>query len=176
MARPSGLLHTRKDVQTLLAALETHADKVIAAAREASQALTKEEFGIYSRFRGHCDDFDTLAIVIEYRLKNLRTGRDTDLEKQFEELGIFMLTATLQTSLHFLKILSTRKELPLGSKDIFLGELRNLYRVKQMLELDKFRQKVSTRAVKDIETAEEILSVIIERAPSLLQLEADEAA
>ncbi|MCA3263889.1 MAG: hypothetical protein ING44_18240 [Telmatospirillum sp.] len=176
MARSSGLLHTRKDVQTLLAALETHADKVIAAAKEASQALAEEEFGIYSRFRGHCDDFDTLAIVIEYRLKNLRTGRDMALEKQFEELGIFMLTATLQTSLHFLKILSTRNELPLGSKDIFLGELRNLYRVKQMLEQDRYRKKVSSRAVKDIETAEEILSVIIERAPSLLQLETGEAA
>ncbi len=87
-----------------------------------------------------------------------------------------MLTATLQTSLHFLKILSIRNELPLGSKDIFLGELRNLYRAKQLLELDKYRSKVSARAVKDIETAEEILSVIIERAPNLLQLETVEAA
>ena len=69
-----------------------------------------------------------------------------------------------------------RNELPLGSKDIFLGELRNLYRVKQMLELDRYRQKVSSRAVKDIETAEEILGVIIDRAPSLLQLETGEAA
>jgi uncharacterized protein (UPF0147 family) len=49
-------------------------------------------------------------------------------------------------------------------------------RAKQMLELDKYRNKVSARAVKDIETAEEILGVIIERAPSLLQLEAVEAA
>jgi hypothetical protein len=87
-----------------------------------------------------------------------------------------VLTATLQTSLHFLKILSIRNELPLGSKDIFLGELRNLYRAKQLLELDKYRSKVSARAVKDIETAEEILSVIIERAPNLLQLETVEAA
>jgi hypothetical protein len=87
-----------------------------------------------------------------------------------------VLTATLQTSLHFLKILSIRNELPLGSKDIFLGELGNLYRAKQLLELDKYRSKVSARAVKDIETAEEILSVIIERAPNLLQLETVEAA
>jgi hypothetical protein len=176
VARSSALVHTRKDIEKLFAALDAHADKVVDTAKEASQALANDEFGIYSRFRRHCDDFDTLAIVIEYRLKNLATGRDTALEKQFEELGIFVLTATLQTSLHFLKILSTRNELPLGSKDIFLGELRNLYRAKQMLELDKYRNKVSARAVKDIETAEEILSVIIERAPSLLQLEAVEAA
>ncbi len=172
MARFSGLVHTRKDVEILLSALDAHASRVIDTAKNATQALTKDEFGVYARFRRHCDDFDTLAIVIEYRLKNLSTGRDAALETQFEELGVFMLTATLQTSLHFLKILSARKELPLGSKDIFLGELRNLYRAKQMLELDRFRRNVSTRAVKDIETAEEILNVIIERAPSLLRLEA----
>ena len=172
----AGLLHTRRDVEKLLAALEGHADQVIAAAKEVSSALAQEEFGLYARFRGHCDDFDTLAIVIEYRLKALREGRDAALEKQFEELGVFMLTATLQTSLHFLKLLSTRNELPLGSKDIFLGELRSLYRVKQMLESEKYKRKISSRAVKDMETAEEILGVIIERAPSLLQLETGAAA
>lgn len=81
-----------------------------------------------------------------------------------------MLTATLQTSLHFLRILSQKNDLPLGSKDILLGELRSIYRVKQLLELDRYKAKISSRAAKDIETAEEILSLIIERAPSLLQL------
>jgi len=168
--------HTRSEVEGLLGALEAHADKVIAAAKDVTKALAEEEFGIYARFRGHCDDFDTLAIVIEYRLKNLRGGRDKALEAQFEELTLFMLSATLQTSLHFLRILANRNELPLGSKDIFLSELRSLYRVKQLLEMERFRNKISSRAVKDIETAEEILGVIIERAPSLLQLETGGAA
>ncbi len=175
MSRPA-TLHNKRDVEKLLAALEGHADHVIAAAKEVSTALMQEEFGIYSRFRGHCDDFDTLAIVIEYRLKSLRGGRDKALEAQFEELSLFMLTATLQTSLHFLRLLSTRNELPLGSKDIFLGELRSLYRVKQMLEMERYKNKISSRVGKDIETAEEILGVIIDRAPSLLQLETGQAA
>jgi hypothetical protein len=42
--------------------------------------------------------------------------------------------------------------------------------------MERFRNKISSRAVKDIETAEEILGVIIERAPSLLQLETGGAA
>ncbi|MBI3506999.1 MAG: hypothetical protein HY059_19350 [Proteobacteria bacterium] len=169
MSRPA-TQHTRREVENLLTALEGHADHVISAAKEVSGALEQEEFGIYAKFRSHCDDFDTLAIVIEYRLKNLRGGRDKALEAQFEELTVFMLSATLQTSLHFLRILAHRNELPLGSKDIFLSELRSLYRVKQLLEMDRFRNKISSRANKDIETAEEILGVIIERAPSLLQL------
>jgi len=168
--------HTRREVESLLSALEGHADNVISAAKDVSGALAEEEFGIYARFRAHCDDFDTLAIVIEYRLKNLRGGRDKALEAQFEELTLFMLSATLQTSLHFLKILANRNELPLGSKDIFLSELRSLYRVKQLLEMDRFKQKISARAARDIETAEEILGLIIERAPSLLQLEIGGAA
>ncbi|MBL8806385.1 MAG: hypothetical protein JNN22_06025 [Rhodospirillales bacterium] len=175
MSRPA-TQHTRREVESLLSALEGHADNVISAAKDVSGALAEEEFGIYARFRAHCDDFDTLAIVIEYRLKNLRGGRDKALEAQFEELTLFMLSATLQTSLHFLKILANRNELPLGSKDIFLSELRSLYRVKQLLEMDRFKQKISARAARDIETAEEILGLIIERAPSLLQLEIGGAA
>ena len=175
LSRPA-TQHTRREVEQLLAALEGHADRVISAAKEVSGAIAQEEFGIYAKFRGSCDDFDTLAIVIEYRLKNLRGGRDRALEAQFEELTLFMLSATLQTSLHFLRLLAHRNELPLGSKDIFLSELRSLYRVKQLLEMERYRAKISSRAVKDIETAEEILGVIIERAPSLLQLEVGGAA
>jgi hypothetical protein len=170
MAGTSVTQHTRQEVEGLLAALEGHADGVIAAAKLVSNKISEQEWHAYSEFRDRCDDFDTLAIVIEYRLKNLRGGRDPALERQFEELQLFMLTATLQTSLHFLKILAQKNELPLGSKDIFLGELRSIYRVKNLLELERFRTKISSRANKDIETAEEILSVIIERAPSLLQL------
>lgn len=162
--------HTRAEVEGLLAALEGHADGVIEAAKLVSNKISEQEWHAYSAFRDRCDDFDTLAIVIEYRLKNLRGGRDAQLERQFEELQLFMLTATLQTSLHFLKILSQKNDLPLGSKDILLGELRSIYRVKQLLELDRYKTKISSRAAKDIETAEEILSLIIERAPSLLQL------
>jgi hypothetical protein len=162
--------HTRAEVEGLLAALEGHADGVIEAAKLVSNKIAEQEWHAYSAFRDRCDDFDTLAIVIEYRLKNLRGGRDSQLERQFEELQLFMLTATLQTSLHFLKILSQKNDLPLGSKDILLGELRSIYRVKQLLELDRYKTKISSRAAKDIETAEEILSLIIERAPSLLQL------
>ncbi len=162
--------HTRAEVEGLLAALEGHADGVIEAAKLVSNKINEQEWHAYSAFRDRCDDFDTLAIVIEYRLKNLRGGRDAQLERQFEELQLFMLTATLQTSLHFLRILSQKNDLPLGSKDILLGELRSIYRVKQLLELDRYKTKISSRAAKDIETAEEILSLIIERAPSLLQL------
>ena len=176
MAGKSVTQHTRQEVEGLLAALEGHADGVIAAAKLVSNKISEQEWHAYSEFRDRCDDFDTLAIVIEYRLKNLRGGRDPALDRQFEELQLFMLTATLQTSLHFLRLLSTRNELPLGSKDIFLGELRSLYRVKQMLEMDRYKNKISSRVSKDIETAEEILSVIIERAPSLLQLETGQAA
>ncbi|MCM0018927.1 MAG: hypothetical protein NBV67_02945 [Tagaea sp.] len=170
MAAKTASVHTRKEVEGLLAALEGHADGVIAAAKHVTSKIAEQEWHAYSEFRDRCDDFDTLAIVIEYRLKNLRGGRDAALDRQFEELQLFMLTATLQTSLHFLKILAQKNELPLGSKDIFLGELRSIYRVKNLLELDRYKSKISSRAGKDIETAEEILSVIIDRAPSLLQL------
>ncbi len=59
----AGLLHSKRDVEKLLNALDGHADRVIATAKEVESAFGQEEFGLYARFRGHCDDFDTLEPI-----------------------------------------------------------------------------------------------------------------
>ena len=162
--------YSRRDVDPLLEALDRSATEVIETARNAASDAKAENYQGYAAFKKKADDFDTLAILIEHRLKNLRLGRDKELEERFDELVLFMLSATITTSLHFLRILSERQALPLGSKELFAGELRSLHRANEKIAMDRFSQKLAPRTRTDMRIASEILSVILDRAPSLLDL------
>ncbi|MBI3451526.1 MAG: hypothetical protein HY057_01575 [Rhodospirillales bacterium] len=92
--------YNRTEVEDLLRALERNATAVIDAARASATEAQQDKFTGYANFKERCDDFDTLSILIEYRLKNMRGGREQDLEEKFDELTVYMVSATLTTSLH----------------------------------------------------------------------------
>ena len=165
-------IYRRKEVEKLLLALDGNAGAgaVAAAAPLAELHAGCGHFGGYTAFRERCDDFDTLAILIEHRLRNLASGRADDLERAFDELKIFMLTATSRTSLHFLGMLTRCDALPLGSHDIFLRELRHLHAMQAKLSGSDLGARLGPGAAADIDAAEAMLTRILERAPALLDL------
>ena len=101
-------------LQEMLIALEQGATKVIMAAREASVDASEDKYHAYLHFREVVDDFDTLAIVIEYKLKRMRDEKAEALGEKFDELTAFMLSSIVSASLHFLRILSEKSEMPLA--------------------------------------------------------------
>ncbi len=163
--------YSRGEVEQLLGALEQSASAVIQTAGLASADARRDKFAAYQEFKKRCDDFDTLSILIEHRLKNMKAGKERDLEEKFDELTLFLLSATLTASLHFLRILSERDALPLGSRDLFLRELRNLHRAQEKANEPRFEGRLGERTAADIKVAEEILAAIIERAPMLLDFD-----
>lgn len=162
--------YRRAEAEELLRALERNASAVVKAAKLATSDAQHDKFEGYTAFRERCDDFDTLAILIEHRLKNIAGGKAEDLEQKFSELKVFMLTSTLKTSLHFLRVLSERDALPLGSRDIFLRELRNRHAVQARMSTSEVADRLDPRTLADIKLAEEILNLILDRAPTLLDL------
>ena len=162
--------YRRAEVEELLLALERNANAVVQAARLATSDAQHVKFEGYTVFRERCDDFDTLAILIEHRLKHIAGGKADDLEQKFNELKVFMLTATLKTSLHFLRVLSVRDALPLGSRDIFLRELRNLHSAQSKMSATDLAERLDARTLSDMKVAEEILNLILDRAPMMLDL------
>lgn len=162
--------YSRRDVDPLLEALEKNATDVVESARNAASEARADKYQGYAEFKKKADDFDTLAILIEHRLKNLRLGRDKELDDRFEDMILFMLSATMTTSLHFLRILAEREALPLGSRELFAGELRSLHRAKDKLAAQRFADRISARTRADMRIAEEILNIILDRAPALLDL------
>jgi hypothetical protein len=160
-------------VREMLSALERVATRVIAAAQTAASDAFQDKFKAYAVFREHVDDFDTLAIVIEYKIKRLRDNRAEKLSTKFVELTGFMLSAIVTASLHFLRILAEKRELPLGARDVFMSELRSLYHAKERIETDRYAHLLTDKTKADLAAAEQILEIVIERAPKLLNFNED---
>ena len=158
-------------IQEMLVALEAGATTVIGAAREASAEAGEDKYKAYLRFREVVDDFDTLAIVIEYKLKRLKGEKAASLTVKFEELTAFMLSSIIGASLHFLRILSEKTELGFGARDVFKSELRSLYHAKERIRSDRYTGRLNERTQTDLEAAEQILEVVIEKAPRLLRFD-----
>jgi hypothetical protein len=82
-----------------------------------------------------------------------------------------MLSSIVTASLHFLRILAEKKELPLGARDVFKSELRSLYHAKERIESERYVNRLNERTRADLVAAEQILEVVIERAPRLLRFD-----
>lgn len=158
-------------VREMLSALERGATRVVTAAQQAANDANEDKFKAYVAFREYVDDFDTLAIVIEYKIKRLRDGKAEKLSEKFVELTGFMLSAIVTASLHFLRILAEKRELPLGARDVFMSELRSLYHAKERIETERYAHLLTDRTKSDLVAAEQILEVVIERAPKLLNFD-----
>ncbi|MBL0928661.1 MAG: hypothetical protein J0H39_09960 [Alphaproteobacteria bacterium] len=158
-------------IREMLTALEQGATRVIMAARQASADASQDKYHAYLNFREVVDDFDTLAIVIEYKLKRMRDEKAEALAEKFDELTAFMLSSIVSASLHFLRILSEKTEMPLGARDVFKSELRSLYHAKDRIETDRYIGRLNERTRADLVAAEQILEVVIEKAPRLLRFD-----
>jgi len=158
-------------VREMLSALERGATRVVTAAQQAANDANEDKFKAYAAFREYVDDFDTLAIIIEYKVKRLRDGKAEQLSEKFVELTGFMLSAIVAASLHFLRILAEKRELPLGAREVFMSELRSLYYAKERIETERYVHLLTDRIKSDLAAAEQILEVVIERAPKLLNFD-----
>ncbi|MBM3572732.1 MAG: hypothetical protein FJX52_10310 [Alphaproteobacteria bacterium] len=70
--------------------------------------------------------------------------------------------------------MSEHASLPLGTKEIFITELRSLHNSKEKLTGDRYTEKLNDQDLESIGLAEQILMAVIEKAPSLLALEDDD--
>jgi hypothetical protein len=155
------------EANKLLGALEGSANAVIEVARGAASSSEFESYEVYARFRERVQDFESLATLVEDRLRAMSSARDSDLDEKFAELMAYMLGATISTSLHFLRIFAERDYLPVGSKEVFLLERRSLETAKHKLQSPPYLARLGERASRDIQSAEEILEIVIEKASSL---------
>jgi hypothetical protein len=72
--------------------------------------------------------------------------------------------------LKFLRAVAEEEHLPLGSREVFLHEVKTLYDAYNILTLDRYANKVEEETLKKRTAAERILNEIIDRAPMLLDL------
>jgi len=173
-ARSGTKTYTRADVKKLLGALERQCREAMALARQAEVEASKHSFGAYRAFREKVEEFQAVVILVEGRLRNLVDERSGDLRQEFERLDALMLSVLVRASLRFFFVLSANPILPLGAREVFVGELRSLNEAANKLKSPTYAARMDSQLEHDLGTASLILEEIIDKAPSLLNFDMGE--
>ncbi|MDV7341771.1 hypothetical protein RYZ26_19375 [Terasakiella sp. A23] len=161
----------RNQITQFIGSLKDKTNELDGWAQNAEATMTGEGFKTYLEFRDLVIECESFNEIIQRRLTSAeKEGDNPDLQDQLDELSARQLTLAIHASLKFLKYIS-EKNLPLGSRDVFIQELKDLHRMKQSLDNERLQGKVDAAALEDQRKVEEILNVVIEKAPQLFSFE-----
>ncbi|HEX9660451.1 MAG TPA: hypothetical protein VGA18_09120 [Rhodothermales bacterium] len=164
-------LYTESQVASLLDALETKASEIGGLLVKAQQGISRDSLDGYLKFRELSTEFDAFCIIVDMRLNNMKDDAPVASMRLRYDDCVFAVSRTLvDASLRILFALSDRQVLPLGSKDVFLTELKSLYYTRERLGEDRFESRIDEATKTQLGKAEQILMQIIDRAPAMLDL------
>lgn len=164
----------RARIETFLSALEKRivqlADTMATASDSVAAGDGTPSFADYVHSRDLSSECWAFSIVIERHIE-LYSGADkAELRDRFEQLTVNIWSMLLQCSLHFLQALAQREHLPLGSREVFVREIKTLYDAHRLLSDPRYAHRIDDDLRRRHRQAERILHEIIDRAPALLNL------
>jgi hypothetical protein len=161
----------RTQITQFIGSLKDKTNELDGWAQNAEKTMSGEGFKTYLEFRDLVVECESFNEIIQRRVKDAeKSGDKTDLQEQLDELSARQITLAINASLKFLRYIS-EKNLPLGSRDIFIRELNDLHRMKKNFDNERLKGKVDAAALEDQRKVEEILNVVIEKAPQLFSFE-----
>ncbi|CCQ72068.1 hypothetical protein [Magnetospira sp. QH-2] len=125
-------------------------------------------FANFLEFQNHASESLTFLIIIERKLKSLIRQDREELKRSFDDLSFAVWSIVLKGSLFYIGTIAEEVSLPVGSREIFIRELRTLHEAHQQMSRKRYRERNTEQTKTEIKKAEKILEVIIEKAPSLL--------
>lgn len=137
---------------------------------QGAQSGKRIRFADYVTLRDLTSECWAFSIVIERRIEGLDDDRRSPLQSRFSRLMVQIWASLLNCSLEFLGALSKEENLPLGSREIFLREIKTLYDANKWLSNPRFSDLIDESMNSKQHQAERILTTIINRAPTLLEL------
>ena len=161
----------RTQITQFIGSLKDRTNELNGWAQHAEASLSGEGFKTYLEFRDMVIECESFNEVIQRRLASAeKEGENPDLQDQLDELSARQLTLAIHASLKFLRYIS-EKNLPIGSRDVFIRELQDLHRMKKSFDNERLQGKVDQAALDDQKKVEEILNVVIEKAPQLFSFD-----
>lgn len=161
----------RNETRKFLSVLEDRIVKLSKSSVTISELPEEGTFQEYLKFRSMMEASVGFSIIIERRLDQLRGDTESELRRMYDKLTVGLWTLLLTSALEFLEILADQEFLPLGSRDVFMCELKTLYEARTVLKRERYGDLVSDGLWRRLETSERILDEVIDRAPSLLALD-----
>jgi hypothetical protein len=160
--------YSGKEVRKMLEALGDRANEVVEMADHAQDNVASASFEPYFRFRDKVLEFEAFTIIVKQRVENVAEGEDDGFTARFDDCVGNHLKHMVAGSLQFLYALSANTTLPLGSKEVFLSDLRTLHNAREKLMQEKYANLIDDATRRNLDTGDEILAEIIDKAPSML--------
>jgi hypothetical protein len=147
----------------------------IATLRDSGHVLDADEdqpsrFTDYARTRNLTSECLAFLIVIDRRIDTLPDHMQAEPRRILEDHTIDLWGTLLECSLAFLRTIADQTHLPLGSREVFVREIKTLHDAHAILSQDRFAGKVPESTMDKQKQAERILNEVIDRAPRLLDL------
>jgi hypothetical protein len=158
----------RREITTMLAALEKQAREAFYLAEKAHAHASRDSYASYFEFRAKVDEFQALIALVEERLTRMEDEHTRELSAQFRQLDTVMLVMLVRTSTRFYGMLKDNSTLPLGARELFLPEMRTLTDIRdRLMEDPEQAERMLPGVALALETALATIQALIERAPSL---------
>ena len=164
---------TEHDAERFLTALEEKIQELLVLSKIPISNPTKLSFVDYKKFREKSDECLSFLVIIEGRISEVEGERKDLLSEQFDKLVVATWSVLMEGSIGFLTVLSERAYLPVGTRHVFEQELKTLSEAEDVMKENKNQKLLADNMAEKRAKAKEILNVVIERAPALLNVEDD---
>ena len=160
-----------KDAEHFLALLEQRVTELCEISHKPKNHPDGINFDDYSKFREMMAECLSFMVIIERRIGLQGEGQKQRLLEQFETLTAAVWSILLDGALGYLTVICDRDHLPLGSEHVFIQELKTLHDAEKILGEGKYEKHLVSAAMEQRAKAEEILNMVIDRAPEMLNLD-----
>ena len=164
---------TEHDAERFLTALEQKVQELLVLSKIPISNPAKLSFVDYKKFREKSDECLSFLVIIEGRISEVEGERKDLLSEQFDKLVVATWSVLMEGSIGFLTVLSERAYLPVGTRHVFEQELKTLSEAEDVMKENKNQKLLADNMAEKRAKAKEILNVVIERAPALLNVEDD---
>ena len=162
--------NTDQTAGEFLVILEQRLQDLSALSRLPKENPDGVNFPKYSQFRDMMGECLSFLIIIERRIDQIEDVRKDKLKQLFDNLEARIWSTLMEGSLSFLSVICEREYLPIGTRHVFVQEIKTLHDADKVLKQEKFQNILEESTLEQREKAELILNEIIDRAPELLNL------
>lgn len=158
----------RTEVESFINTLETRVNALMASCQMLQDKGLAVQIKDFLEFQDLTTENLTFLIIIERRLEKLPQRHKSELHDNFYDLVVAVWSIVMRGALSFLTTISQDDYLPLGSREMFLRELKTLHDAQMKLREERYQSRIGHDITKEMQKAERILSEVIEKAPTLL--------
>jgi hypothetical protein len=160
-----------RNLQELFSALDRVIGEVAQLAVKTQEAIGQHSFSPYYAYRAAIDQYEALHVTIDSKIARLPAASRVPYRTKLLEFERRLLALTIKSAFNCFSALAAISILPIGIRELLMRELRELRDARERLQSDEHAGQLSPELEADLDTAEEILVQVMEKAPSLLNFE-----